>query len=107
MTSAGESSSQQPRRRSSKTSTHIQDNFESSRTLSDTSLAHKEQDMLPQNRYQKLDKDKGPEVGRFRNFGWKKFAIGAAIFIAVIYLFGPRERREQVLSSIKNPCEYR
>ena len=26
-----------------------------------------------------------------RNFGWKKFAVGAVAFITLVYIFGPRE----------------
>ena len=52
--------------------------------------------------YKRIDEDARP--GRVR-FGWKKFAVGAAVLIGMVWLFGPRERREQVLEKIKTPCE--
>lgn len=53
--------------------------------------------------YKRVDEDGRP--GRLK-FGWKKFAVGAAVLIGLVWLFGPRERREQVLDKIKTPCEY-
>lgn len=32
-----------------------------------------------------------PQRG-WRKFGWKKFAIGAAVLIGIVWLFGPREK---------------
>ena len=52
--------------------------------------------------YKRIDEDARP--GRVK-FGWKKFAIGAAVLIGMVWLFGPRERREQVLEKIKTPCK--
>ena len=101
MTSAATSSSGLTQRRIN-TTNRIKES-----TISNNSHSFQENNMLPQNRYQKLDKGKGPETGRFKSFGWKRFAVGAGIFIAVVWLFGPRERREQVLGKIKSPCEYR
>jgi guanosine-diphosphatase len=67
--------------------------------------------MLPRandTRYKRLevmDKDAaGPRGSRVR-FGWKKFAIGAAVIIGLVWLFGPRERRESIVGSIKTPSE--
>lgn len=71
--------------------------------------------MLPRGtNYQRLEiGDKDDEsVGRggrrMRRFGWKKFALGAGMLIAVVWLFGPRERRDQVWNGIKSntPCAY-
>ena len=60
-------------------------------------------------RYKRLDmvdKDSGVGPGSARlRFGWKKFAVGAAVIIGLVWLFGPRERRESVLESIKTPSE--
>lgn len=39
------------------------------------------------------------------SFKWKKFAIAAVVIIGLVWLFGPRERRESVIDTIKKPCE--
>lgn len=52
--------------------------------------------------YKRLD----TEGGRMRRFGWKKFAVGAVAIIGLVWLFGPRERREQVLGGMKGSSEY-
>ncbi|TDL22138.1 hypothetical protein BD410DRAFT_788834 [Rickenella mellea] len=52
------------------------------------------------NTYKRLDTDgTGPRRGRW--FGWKKFAVVAGLIIGLVWVFGPRERREQVLDTIK------
>lgn len=49
--------------------------------------------------------DGGRDSGRV-GFGWKKFAIGAVVVIGLVWVFGPRERRESVLSSVAPACEW-
>ncbi|KAG8778646.1 Guanosine-diphosphatase [Ceratobasidium sp. 428] len=39
-------------------------------------------------------RDQGP--GGMRKFAWKKYAIGAAVLIGLVWVFGPRERRENM-----------
>jgi hypothetical protein len=41
-------------------------------------------------------------------FGWKKFAVAAAVVIGFVWVLGPRERRESVIGSIKEktPSEF-
>ncbi|KAI5120142.1 hypothetical protein M0805_001910 [Coniferiporia weirii] len=60
--------------------------------------------LLPRvNGYKRVDAD-SEKRGRIRfAFGWKKFAITATIIITLVWLFGPRERREAVMDSIKAP----
>ncbi|KAF8810998.1 hypothetical protein BYT27DRAFT_7090605 [Phlegmacium glaucopus] len=43
--------------------------------------------------YERLEGGMGPSRLKSRRFGWKKFAIVACVFIGLVYLFGPRERR--------------
>ena len=33
----------------------------------------------------------GPSRNSVRRFAWKKFAIGAAVLIGLVYFFGPRK----------------
>lgn len=55
--------------------------------------------------YERLEGGMGPSrLGGVRAFGWKKFAIGAVVLIALVYVFGPR--REDILPEGYIPCEY-
>lgn len=36
--------------------------------------------------------------GGMRKFAWKKYAVGAALLIGLVWVFGPRERRENMWS---------
>lgn len=70
-----------------------------------SSFANKMSNLLPRvspSGYKRVDAPNG-QSRRFR-FGWKKFAVGAAVVIVLVWLFGPRERREQVLDKITSPC---
>jgi len=54
--------------------------------------------------YERLEGGHGP--GRpltGRPFAWKKFAIGAAALITLVYLFGPRET-PTVFGGKNTPC---
>ncbi|KAL5524736.1 GDA1 [Sanghuangporus sanghuang] len=51
--------------------------------------------------YKRVDVEDG-RAGRMR-FGWKKFAIVAGLVVGLVWLFGPRERRESVIDTIKTP----
>ncbi|KAK7054490.1 Guanosine-diphosphatase [Paramarasmius palmivorus] len=47
--------------------------------------------------YERLEGGMGPSrLPNKKKFAWKKFAIGAAIIIGLVWLFGPRERREKL-----------
>lgn len=56
------------------------------------------------NGYKRVDGGAAGQDGRVR-FGWKKFTIGAVVVIGLVWIFGPRERRESVLSSVGPACE--
>ena len=49
--------------------------------------------------------DAKDESGGRISFRWKKFAIAAVVLIGLVWLFGPRERRDSVIDAIKSPCE--
>lgn len=52
--------------------------------------------------YERLEGGMGPsKSGPGRKFAWKKFAIGAAVIIGLVYFFGPR--REDLDDYM--PCE--
>ena len=53
--------------------------------------------------YKRVDAD-DPRHGTRVRFGWKKFAVAAAVIIGLVWLFGPRERRESVIGTITTPC---
>ena len=41
--------------------------------------------------YDRLEGGMGPSrVGGVKRFAWKKFAVGAALLVGVVWLFGPR-----------------
>ena len=41
--------------------------------------------------YDRLEGGMGPSrVGGMKKFAWKKFAVGAALLVGVVWLFGPR-----------------
>ena len=47
--------------------------------------------------YARLESGMGPSrngKGTFARFTWKRMAIGAVVFIAVVWLFGPRKPKE-------------
>ncbi|ESK87621.1 nucleoside diphosphatase gda1 [Moniliophthora roreri MCA 2997] len=47
--------------------------------------------------YERLEGGMGPsKLPNKKKFAWKKFAIGAAVIIGLVWLFGPRERREKL-----------
>ncbi|EJC98915.1 uncharacterized protein FOMMEDRAFT_31496 [Fomitiporia mediterranea MF3/22] len=50
--------------------------------------------------YKRVDVDDRPKRVRF---GWKKFAIVSCIVIGLVWAFGPRERRESIVDTIKSP----
>ncbi|THH04946.1 hypothetical protein EW145_g5152 [Phellinidium pouzarii] len=74
----------------------------SASTASARSPFKKMSSILPHvNGYKRVDA--GVErASRFR-FGWKKFAIAAGVIIVLVWLFGPRERRDSVMDTIKAP----
>ncbi|KAG6810239.1 hypothetical protein H0H92_012761 [Tricholoma furcatifolium] len=43
--------------------------------------------------YERLEGGMGPSRMQQRRFAWKKFAVGAVVFIGLVYFFGPRETR--------------
>ncbi len=49
--------------------------------------------------YKRVDGGTGQKDGRVR-FGWRKFAVAAVVVIGLVWVFGPRERRESVLESV-------
>ncbi|KAJ3539395.1 hypothetical protein NMY22_g4762 [Coprinellus aureogranulatus] len=61
--------------------------------------------------YERLEGGMGPsrmpaQAKGWRRFGWKKFAVGAAALIFVVWLWGPRESRldwQSVKEGIKKP----
>lgn len=76
----------------------------SPRALTTEGAFTKMSSILPRvNGYKRVDAD-DDRKSRLR-FGWKKFAIAAGAIIVLVWLFGPRERRESVIDSIKSPCE--
>ena len=47
--------------------------------------------------YERIEGGMGPSRGVPKQriaWTWKKFAIGAAVLIGLVYVFGPRERRD-------------
>ena len=54
--------------------------------------------------YKRVDAEDG-RLTRIR-FGWKKFALVAGVVIGLVWLFGPRERRETVMDTIKGPSAF-
>ncbi|KAF5373088.1 hypothetical protein D9758_001567 [Tetrapyrgos nigripes] len=47
--------------------------------------------------YERLEGGMGPsKMGSTKRFAWKKFAIGAAVIIALVWFFGPRETRQRL-----------
>jgi guanosine-diphosphatase len=45
--------------------------------------------------YERLEGGHGPSrTGSAKRFGWKKFAIAAAVLIGLVYLSGPRVSRK-------------
>ena len=40
--------------------------------------------------YERLEGGMGPSRNSVRRFAWKKFAIGAAVLVGLVYFFGPR-----------------
>ena len=53
------------------------------------------------NGYKRVDADVASGGGMLR-FSWKKFAIGAVLFIGLVWVFGPRERREAVFDEVSS-----
>ena len=47
----------------------------------------------------------GPSRYGSVRFAWKKFAIGVMCIITVVYIFGPRERRDLGWGKLKNAGE--
>lgn len=47
--------------------------------------------------YERLEGGHGPSRAGAKRFAWRKFAIAAAVLIGLVWVFGPRERREMVL----------
>lgn len=43
--------------------------------------------------YERLEGGMGPSRTGTKRFAWKKFAIGAAVLIGLVWFFGPRETR--------------
>ncbi|THH32440.1 hypothetical protein EUX98_g1781 [Antrodiella citrinella] len=41
--------------------------------------------------YERLEGGMGPTRNNFRRFGWKKFAVGAAVIVGLVWVFGPRK----------------
>ncbi|KAG8706480.1 Guanosine-diphosphatase [Ceratobasidium sp. 394] len=52
----------------------------------------------PSSSFAQLDYREGAP-GVMRKFAWKKYAIGAAVLIGLVWAFGPRERRENMWGS--------
>ncbi|KAG9087963.1 Guanosine-diphosphatase, partial [Ceratobasidium sp. UAMH 11750] len=52
----------------------------------------------PSSSFAQLDYREGTP-GMMRKFAWKKYAIGAAVLIGLVWAFGPRERRENMWGS--------
>ncbi|KAG6856432.1 hypothetical protein H0H87_004559 [Tephrocybe sp. NHM501043] len=52
--------------------------------------------------YERLEGGMGPSRMQGRHFAWKKFAVGAAIIIGLVWFVGPRETRSFSWSSPKN-----
>ncbi|KAK7449822.1 Guanosine-diphosphatase [Stygiomarasmius scandens] len=47
--------------------------------------------------YERLEGGLGPsKMGTSKKFAWKKFAIGAAVIIGLVWVFGPRETRQRL-----------
>ena len=64
--------------------------------------------ILPRvNGYKRVDDAEGGGKPMRMRFGWKKFAIAAVVIVALVVVFGPRERRDTVIDTIKDktPCE--
>ncbi|EMD31372.1 hypothetical protein CERSUDRAFT_162998 [Gelatoporia subvermispora B] len=58
------------------------------------------------NQYERLEGGMGPGRVGSRRFGWKKFAIGAAVIIGLVWVFGPRREDlipEKYMPSIIRP----
>lgn len=55
--------------------------------------------------YERLENG-GPDGDRKRSkfAAWKKFAIGAAVLIFIVWLVGPRERRARLFGTDKGEC---
>ncbi|KAF8059582.1 nucleoside phosphatase family-domain-containing protein [Lyophyllum atratum] len=55
--------------------------------------------------YERLEGGMGPSRNTIRRFAWKKFAVGAAILIGIVWFVGPREPRS-FWASYKNNGHY-
>lgn len=49
--------------------------------------------------YERLEGGMGPTRMGGKRFAWKKFAIGAAVLIGLVWFFGPREARSYTWGS--------
>ncbi|QRV92747.1 guanosine-diphosphatase [Ceratobasidium sp. AG-Ba] len=54
--------------------------------------------------FAQLDYRDGAQGG-MKRFAWKKYAIGAAVLIGLVWVFGPRERRENMWGSSSDPYD--